>query len=120
MRYVNKAVPKTDGMALTSGKGLYTDDLAPRDCLVVKVLRSPHAFARIKSIRKETASRVTGIACILTWEDVPKIRYTLAGQSYPEPSPYDRYILDQVVRYVGDPVAIVPAGTRPAWTRPCG
>lgn len=107
MRYVNKAVPKTDGMALTSGKGLYTDDLAPRDCLVVKVLRSPHAFARIKSIRKETASRVTGIACILTWEDVPRIRYTLAGQSYPEPSPYDRYILDQVVRYVGDPVAIV-------------
>ncbi len=107
MRYVNKAVPKTDGMALTSGKGLYTDDLAPRDCLVVKVLRSPYAFARIKSIRKETASRVTGIACILTWEDVPKIRYTLAGQSYPEPSPYDRYILDQVVRYVGDPVAIV-------------
>ena len=107
MRYVNKAVPKTDGMALTSGKGLYTDDLAPKDCLVVKVLRSPHAFARIKSIRKETASRVTGIACILTWEDVPRIRYTLAGQSYPEPSPYDRYILDQVVRYVGDPVAIV-------------
>ena len=107
MRYVNKAIPKTDGMALTSGKGLYTDDLAPRDCLVVKVLRSPYAFARIKSIRKETASRVTGIACILTWEDVPKIRYTLAGQSYPEPSPYDRYILDQVVRYVGDPVAIV-------------
>ena len=107
MRYVNKAVPKTDGVALTSGKGLYTDDLAPRDCLVVKVLRSPHAFARIKSIRKETASRVTGIACILTWEDVPRIRYTLAGQSYPEPSPYDRYILDQVVRYVGDPVAIV-------------
>ena len=107
MRYVNKAVPKTDGEALTSGKGLYTDDLAPRDCLVVKILRSPHAFARIKSIRKETASRVTGIACILTWEDVPRIRYTLAGQSYPEPSPYDRYILDQVVRYVGDPVAIV-------------
>ena len=107
MRYVNKAVPKTDGMALTSGKGLYTDDLAPRDCLVVKILRSPHAFARIKSIRKDSASRVAGIACILTWEDVPKIRYTLAGQSYPEPSPYDRYILDQVVRYVGDPVAIV-------------
>ena len=107
MRYVNKAVPKTDGMALASGKGLYTDDLAPRDCLVVKTLRSPHAFARIKSIRKESASRVAGIACILTWEDVPKIRYTLAGQSYPEPSPYDRYILDQVVRYVGDPVAIV-------------
>ena len=107
MRYVNKAVPKTDGMALTSGKGLYTDDLAPRDCLVVKILRSPHAFARIKSIREDSASRVAGIGCILTWEDVPQIRYTLAGQSYPEPSPYDRYILERTVRYVGDPVAIV-------------
>ena len=79
----------------------------PRDCLVVQVLRSPHAFARIKSIRKDAASRVPGIACILTWEDVPQIRYTLAGQSYPEPSPYDRYILERTVRYVGDPVAIV-------------
>ena len=71
------------------------------------MLRSPHAFARIKSIRKDAASRVAGISCILTWEDVPQIRYTLAGQSYPEPSPYDRYILERTVRYVGDPVAIV-------------
>ena len=107
MKLVNQAIPKVDGAALTAGKGVYTDDIAPKGSLVVKVLRSPHAFARIKSIRKETASRVTGIECILTWEDVPQIRYTLAGQSYPEPSPYDRYILDQVVRYVGDPVAIV-------------
>ena len=107
MKLVNQAIPKVDGAALTAGKGVYTDDIAPKGSLVVKVLRSPHAFARIKSIRKETASRVTGIECILTWEDVPQIRYTLAGQSYPEPSPYDRYILERVVRYVGDPVAIV-------------
>ncbi len=107
MKWVNEAIPKTDGLALVTGQGVYTDDLAPKDCLIVKVLRSPHAFARIKSIRTERAAKVTGIACVLTWEDVPHIRYTLAGQSYPEPSPYDRYILDRVVRYVGDPVAIV-------------
>ena len=107
MKWVNEAIPKTDGLSLVTGQGVYTDDLAPKDCLIVKVLRSPHAFARIKSIRTERAARVAGIACVLTWEDAPRIRYTLAGQSYPEPSPYDRYILDQVVRYVGDPVAIV-------------
>lgn len=107
LNYVNQAVPKLDGAALTGGKGVYTEDMVPRDCLVVQVLRSPHAFARIKSIRKDAASRVAGISCILTWEDVPQIRYTLAGQSYPEPSPYDRYILERTVRYVGDPVAIV-------------
>ena len=107
LKFVNQAIPKLDGAALTGGKGVYTEDMVPRDCLVVQVLRSPHAHARIKSIRKDAASRVPGISCILTWEDVPQIRYTLAGQSYPEPSPYDRYILERTVRYVGDPVAIV-------------
>ena len=107
MKLVNEAIPKLDSGALTSGKGVYTDDIAPADCLVVKVLRSPHAYARIRGIKKTAAGKVPGVVAVLTWEDVPKIRYTLAGQSYPEPSPYDRYILEQTVRYVGDPVAIV-------------
>ena len=107
MKLVNEAIPKLDSGALTGGKGVYTDDIAPADCLIVKVLRSPHAHARIREIKKTAASKVPGVAAVFTWEDVPKIRYTLAGQSYPEPSPYDRYILEQTVRYVGDPVAIV-------------
>ena len=48
-----------------------------------------------------------GIEAVYTWEDVPQNRFTMAGQTYPEPSPYDRLILDRHVRYVGDPVAIV-------------
>ena len=108
--YVNQGVIKKDAMALLSGKPVYTDDLTTKDYLIVKALRSPHAFAKIKSIDTSKAKLVPGIECILTYEDVPKIRFTEAGQTYPECSPYDRYILEDIVRYVGDEVALV-AGT---------
>lgn len=106
-RAVGAPVMKKDAMALVTGKPVYTDDIAPKDCLVVKVLRSPHAHAIIKNIDCTTAAKTPGIECILTWKDVPNKRFTLAGQTYPEPSPYDRLILDQRVRFVGDAVAIV-------------
>ena len=107
MRNVGKGIQKKDAMSLVTGKPVYTDDLAPKDCLVVKVLHSPHAFAKIKSINTTIAKRIPGIEAVFTYEDVPKARFTMAGQSYPELSPYDRYILEDVVRYVGDDVAIV-------------
>ncbi len=109
MNFVGKSIPKIDGMAIATGKPVYTEDLAPANALVVKLLRSPHAFARIRSIDVSKASKLKGIACVLTYKDVPRARFTLAGQSYPEPSPYDRLILDEIVRYVGDEVAIVAA-----------
>ncbi len=107
MATVNKKIRKIDAMALVTGKPVFTDDIAPDNCLVVKVLRSPHAFAKIRSINTSAAGALPGIEAILTWKDVPQNRFTLAGQSYPEPSPYDRLVLDRLVRYVGDPVAIV-------------
>lgn len=107
LKYVNKQLPKLDSMALVTGKPVYLDDQAPKDCLIVKVLRSPHASAVIESIRTDKAKLVPGIEAVYTWEDVPQNRFTMAGQTYPEPSPYDRLILDRRVRYVGDPVAIV-------------
>lgn len=107
LKYVNKELPKLDSMALVTGKPVYLDDQAPKDCLIVKVLRSPHASAVIEEIRTDKAKLVPGIEAIYTWEDVPQNRFTMAGQTYPEPSPYDRLILDRRVRYVGDPVAIV-------------
>jgi CO/xanthine dehydrogenase Mo-binding subunit len=107
---VGKSIKKLDSEALITGKPVYTEDLEPANALVVKLLRSPHAHASILSIDKEKALKVAGIEGIYTYEDVPKKRFTLAGQSYPEPSPYDRLILDQTLRYVGDEVCIV-AGT---------
>lgn len=107
MKTVNHALRKKDAMALVTGQPVFMDDLARRDCLIVKVLRSPHANALIQSIRTEGAKKVEGIEAVYTWEDVPRERFTMAGQTYPEPSPYDRLILDRHVRYVGDPVAIV-------------
>ena len=107
MNNVGKGVIKKDAMALVTGQPVYCDDLAPKDCLIVKLLRSPHAYAKIKSIDTSIAKRIPGIEAVYTYEDVPTSRFTLAGQSYPEPSPYDRRILENVVRYVGDEVAIV-------------
>ena len=116
-KVVGSPVMKKDAMALVTGKPVYTDDIAPKDCLVVKVLRSPHAHALIEEIRTEGAKKVPGIVTVLTWEDVPDKRFTMAGQSYPEPSPYDRLILDKRVRFVGDAVAIVAGETEAAVDR---
>ena len=107
MKFVNNRVMKKDAMSLVTGKPVYTDDIAPKDALIVKVLRSPHAHALVKNVKKDVALKVPGIECILTWEDAPNSRFTTAGQTYPELSPYDRKILDERVRYVGDAVAIV-------------
>lgn len=107
MRVVNQPMMKKDAMALVTGKPVFMDDLALKDCLIVKLLRSPHANAMIKQIDKTRAEKVPGIEAVYTWEDVPQNRFTTAGQTYPEATPYDRLILDQHVRFVGDVVAIV-------------
>lgn len=107
MKYINQPIVKKDAYALLSGKPVYCDDLALKDCLVIKLLRSPHAHAKIVEIDTTAAMKIPGIAAIYTYKDVPSSRFTLAGQTYPEPSPYDRLILDQIVRYVGDEVAII-------------
>lgn len=109
MRAVNQSVRKKDAMQLVTGQPVYTDDIAPKNCLVVKLLRSPHANAIVKTIRTDAAMKVPGMEAIYTWEDIPQDgkRYTQAGQTYPEPSPYDRLLIDRHVRFVGDVVAIV-------------
>lgn len=109
MKVVNNKTHSIDGTALMQGKGKYTDDLAEQGSLVIKILRSPHAFAHIKSIDVSEAQKLNGVALVLTYKDVPHVSFSRAGQGYPEPSPHDKFILDEYVRYVGDEVAMVAA-----------
>ena len=104
---VNKGIPKVDGMGLVLGKPAFTDDLAPRDALIVKVMRSPHAHANITKIDTHIAEGLPEIKCILTYENVGDVNFSRAGQGFPEPSPYDHRILNKTVRYIGEPVAVV-------------
>ena len=111
---INKSVRKKDAMQLLLGKPVYTNDVRPKDALVVKILRSPHANAIVESVNTKAAKMVPGVVNIYTWEDVPTTRFAIAGQTYPEPSPYDRLILDRHVRFAGDAVAIIAAETESA------
>ena len=108
-KYIGKTFRKKDSMQLLLGKPVYMDDITPRDALVVKLLCSPHANAIVEEINPSAALKVPGVVAIYTWQDVPSQRFAIAGQTYPEPSPYDRLILDRHVRFVGDPVAIIAA-----------
>ena len=109
LRVVNNFTPSVDGKGLMQGRSYYTDDLAVQGSLVIKILRSPHAFAHIKSIDVSEAQKLNGVALVLTYKDVPHVSFSRAGQGYPEPSPHDKFILDEYVRYVGDEVAMVAA-----------
>jgi len=108
-KVVNNITPSVDGKGIMMGRPVFTDDIAPKNALILKVLRSPHAFAHIKDIDTSEAEAYPGVACVLTYKNVPHVPFTRAGQGYPEPSPHDKFVLDEYVRYVGDEVAVVAA-----------
>ncbi len=114
LKTVNQARVKKDAFAIMGGGAVYTEDYVRPDALCVKLLRSPHAFARILSVDKSEALSDPDVICVLSYEDVPKIRHSYAGENFPGNNPQDRYILENLVRYVGDPVAIVAAKTEAA------
>jgi putative selenate reductase molybdopterin-binding subunit len=109
---VGQSVRKVDGVKLVTGREAFTDDFHMPGMLVGKILPSPHAHARIKRIDARRARDLSGVHAVLTYQNVPRVPHTTAGQAWPEPSPYDTYLLDNKVRFVGDRVAAVAAETR--------
>ena len=113
---VGRRVRKVDGVKLVTGKTAFTDDIDLPGMLIGKILGSPHPHARIRRIDTSRAKALPGVHAVLTYQDVPRVPHTTAGQAWPEPSPYDTYLLDSKVRFVGDRVAAVAAGFS---RRPC-
>ncbi len=116
---VNSNLTKVDAVGLVCGQQKYVADIDLPGMLHIKVLGSPHAHAIIKSIDTEEARKLPGVVAVFTYRDVTRIAHTTAGQGYPEPSPYDTFILDSKVRFVGDRVAIVAAETADIASEAC-
>ncbi len=108
---IGKSIPKQDGIAIVTGEPIYTGDFAPPGLLHLRVLRSPHAHARITKINTTKAKALPGVVDIFTHEDITRRPYTTAGHMDPVPDPLDHYLLDDKVRFVGDRVAAVVAET---------
>ena len=108
---IGRPEPKVDAVKLVQGKPAFTDDIEMRGLLHAKVLHSPHAHARILRIDASRAQALPGVAAVLTWQDIPRVAYSTAGQSDPIPGPLDSFSLDSKVRFVGDRVAFVAAET---------
>ncbi len=109
LRVVGKSERKIDAVKLALGKPVFTDDIHLRGMLHAKILYSPHAHALITKIDASKARALPGVHCVLTWQDLPQIRFSTGGQSHPIPGPLDTLSLDYKVRFVGDRVAAVAA-----------
>lgn len=112
LQIVGDSVRRVDGVKLVTGAPAFTDDIRIPGLLYGKILASPYAHARIARIDVSKARALPGVHAILTYRDVPRVAHTTAGQAWPEPSPYDTYLLDSKVRFVGDRVAAVAAESR--------
>jgi putative selenate reductase molybdopterin-binding subunit len=108
---IGQPAKKVDAEKLALGRPVFTDDIKLEGMLYGALLTSPYAHARIKSIDVSKALSLPGVRCVLTHEDLPRIKHASGGQSYPQPPPYDQVCLDDKVRHIGDRVAVIAAQT---------
>lgn len=108
---VGKSEAKVDAKKLAEGRPVFTDDFRPDGMLYGALLTSPHAHALIRKIDASKARTLPGVHAVLTYQDLPRVKYASGGQSYPQPLPYDQVSLDNKVRHVGDRVAVAAADT---------
>lgn len=108
---VGKPEVKVDAKKLALGRPVFTDDFFLDGMLYGALLTSPHAHALIRNIDASKARALPGVYAVITYKDLPRVKYASGGQSYPQPLPYDQVCLDDKVRHVGDRVAIVAAET---------
>lgn len=110
---VSRSPQKYDDPKLVTGDAKFTADYAEQfpDLAHTAVVRSEIPHGRVTEIHTEEAREMDGVLAVLTpWsEEVPDKKYTSAGQSYPEPSPWDMNVLSETVRYVGDPIVAIAA-----------
>lgn len=111
-KVVGKTPIKVDGVKLVTGKPAFTNDIQPEGILFAALLTSKHAHAIIKDIDASEAKALPGVIEVLTYKDVPRVKYATGGQSFPQPVPHDQVMFDNKVRHVGDRVAVVAAEDR--------
>ncbi len=113
----NVAAPA--GRRVVTGSEPYTFDLAMPGMLHMKLLRSPHAHARILSIDSADAMAVPGVRLVLTHEDAPLTLTSTGLHELDADDPPDTRVLDDVARFIGQRIAAVVADSEAAAEEGC-
>lgn len=116
---VGRNLPAPAGPQVVTGTARYTFDIDVPGLLHMKLLRSPHAHARVVAVDTAEALRVPGVHAVLTHRDAPARHFSTARHEHPEEDPDDTRVLDDIVRHVGQRVAAVVADTEAAAEEGC-
>ena len=110
-KHIGTSTDKIDALSLATGQSMFVDDISFPNMLHVKFLYSSYAHAIIEDIDTTLAEKHPGVEMVLTYKNTSRVIHTTAGQGWPEPSPYDTYMFNKKMRYIGDRVAAVAAET---------